>query len=190
MENLDTLEREIRNRRAVFPVMYNNDIISKEELLNIMENARWAPTHRLTQPWKFIVFQGVGLKKLSHYLGDYYIQNTPTTAYSDMKYKKTVEKPLKSACVLAIVLSRDTENRVPEWEEIAAVSIAVQNIWLSCSARGIGAYWSSPESALNAHEFLSLKENEKCLGLFYMGRRKTNPPAPDRKPVEEFVRFY
>lgn len=188
--NIDILEREIKNRRAVFPPMYNSESIPDKEILTIMENARWAPSHKLTQPWRFIVFRENALNKLSDYLGEHYKMHTPEDDYSELKLKKTVEKPLKSACVLAIILCRDPEKRVPEWEEIAALSMAVQNIWLSCSTREIGAYWSSPAAALNAHSFLQLKENEQCMGLFYMGRRKLNPPAPDRKPVEEFVSFY
>ena len=34
---------------------------------------------------------------------------------------------------------------VPEWEEIAAVSMAVQNMYLTCTANNIGCYWSSPK---------------------------------------------
>jgi nitroreductase len=190
MNNIDILEGEIRNRRAVYPAMYKDETISKEELLEIIDNARWAPTHRLTQPWRFIVFQSESLVKLSEYLGEYYQKNTPEESFSEIKFNKTIGKPLKSGCVLAIILHRDPEEKVPEWEEVASLGMAVQNIWLSCSARGIGAYWSSPQSAIMANDFLNLAENEKCLGLFYMGWRKTNPPAPERKPMEDIVSYF
>jgi len=66
-------------------------------------------------------------------------------------------------------MERDAKELVPEFEEIAAVSCAVQNMWLSCWAYGIGAYWSSPFSIIQAREFLDLKQGQRCLGLFYMG---------------------
>ena len=190
MEKSYPIEKSIRERRAVFPAMYNDEAISRAEVMAILENARWAPTHRLTQPWRFVVFQGNALNDLSKYLSAYYEENTPAEKYSEIKYKKTIKKPLQSACVLAIVLHRDPEERVPEWEEIASVSMAVQNIWLSCHERGIGAYWSSPAAALNASSFLNLAENEKCLGLFYMGRKARDPMNPERKKIEDFVSFY
>jgi nitroreductase len=190
MKKTYPIEKSIKERRAVFPAMYNGEKISQKELMEILENARWAPTHRMTQPWRFIIFQEDALDKLSTYLGAYYKENTPAEKFSEIKYKKTIKKPLQSACVLAIVLHRDPEERVPEWEEIASVSMAVQNIWLSCHEREIGVYWSSPASALNASVFLNLEKNEKCLGLFYMGRKALDPKTPERKKTESFVRFY
>ena len=55
-------------------------------------------------------------------------------------------------------------------EEIAAVAMSVQNMWLTCSANNIGCYWSSPKIISELNMFLKLKENQKCLGLFYIGK--------------------
>jgi nitroreductase len=41
-----TLSRIIRERRAVFPQFYKPGKISKELILNILENGIWAPTHK------------------------------------------------------------------------------------------------------------------------------------------------
>jgi nitroreductase len=85
-------------------------------------------------------------------------------------------------------MQRNQEELVPEWEEIAALGCAVQNMWLSCTANGIGAYWSSPASATNAQSFLELGEGERCLGLFYMGNWDQIEVKSDRKsPIEDKV---
>lgn len=169
----------IRSRRSIFPGTYIEQPIPRAIIEQILENANWAPNHRHTEPWRFKVFQGAALKDLSDYLADWYIQNTPEENYSEKKHQKTKAKPLKSACVIAIVMQRDEEERVPEWEEVAAVSCAVQNMWLSCTAYNIGCYWSSPKSIIKADTFLKLKEGERCLGLFYMGYH--NMPKLDGK---------
>ena len=57
----------------------------------------------------------------------------------------------------------------PEWEEIAATSMAVQNIWLSCVDRNIGGYWSTPPYIKYLSDFFSLKDDERFLGFFYLG---------------------
>jgi nitroreductase len=54
-------------------------------------------------------------------------------------------------------------------------------MWLSCTAEGIGSYWASPKSILEAKEFLQLQEGERCLGLFFMGYH--NAPETDRKRI-------
>lgn len=175
----------IKKRRAIFPKMFNQYPIPKEIIEVILENANWAPTHRLTEPWRFKVFTGKALERLGQYMGDYYKQNTPPELFSEEKYKKNMENPQRSACVIAICMQRDAEERVPEWEEIAAVACAVQNMWLTCTAYGIGSYWSTPAAALNAHEFLGLNKGEKCLGLFYMGYHDMPELPGKRTPIEE-----
>lgn len=179
----------IRKRRAIFPKSYNGKPIEKQVVEEILENATWAPTHRHTEPWRFKVLVGAALERLSTYLGDYYKNNTPPELFSEIKYNKTKENPQKSACVIAICMQRDPDDRVPEWEEVAAVACAVQNMWLTCAAYGIGSYWSTPKAALEAGEFFGLKEGERCLGLFYMGYHDLNGLPGKRSPVEEKVEW-
>ncbi len=169
MLKTNELTELIRKRRSVFPHMYEQTPISDEILMEILENANWAPTHRLTEPWRFKIFRGDSLEKLSEYLGDYYENNTEPEQYSERKHLKTKAKPLKSSCVIAICIQRDETGKVPETEEISSVAMAVQNMWLTCTALGIGSYWSSPKAAYHADKFLELQQGEKCLGLFYMG---------------------
>ncbi len=159
----------IRQRRSVFPPRYREQAIPRHILEEVLENANWAPTHRRTEPWRFKVFTESALQSLSDYLGDFYEKHTPEEKFSPMKLKKTRQKPLRSGAVIAICMQRDPEERVPEWEEIAAVACAVQNMSLSLHAYNIGSYWSSPGSIIKAADFLGLQEGERCLGLLYMG---------------------
>ncbi|MEM9992261.1 MAG: nitroreductase [Bacteroidota bacterium] len=179
----------IRNRRSVQPVLYTKQPIPRERIEEILENANWAPTHRKTEPWRFKVFQGKALEKLSDYLGNWYEANTPEERFSAIKLQKTRQKPTQSACVIAICMQRDPKESLPEWEEIAAVACAVQNMWLTCTAYGIGSYWSSPAAITkHAKDFLNLKIGERCLGLFYMGYvREGVPLSSIRQPIADKV---
>lgn len=188
--NMQAISKIIRNRRSVFPSRYTDKPIERAIIEEILENANCAPNHRNTEPWRFKVFQDDALQKLSDYLGDTYEATTPKEKFSEMKLKKIRKKPLQSQCIIAICMQRDPKASVPEWEEIAAVSCAVQNMWLTCSAYDIGSYWSSPASIINAREFLGLKEGERCLGLFYMGYAKDVPTnSTRRQAIEEKVEW-
>jgi len=159
----------IKSRRAVFPVQYNGDSISKEELDLILECANWAPTHRRTEPWRFKVFYSeISRKNLSDFLSKKYTDVTPN--FSKVKYQKIIDKPLQSGCVIAICFQRDPKESVPEWEEIAATSMAVQNMWLAAHELGIGSYWSSHGMKDYLTEHIPLGASERCLGFFYMGK--------------------
>ncbi len=181
----------IQRRRSIFPNMYNGEKIPKEIIEQILANANWAPTHRLTEPWRFKIFESEeSRQKLSTYLGQQYELKTPKGKFSPMKHKKTKKKPLQSSCVIAICMQRDEKESVPEWEEVAAVACAVQNMWLTCTAYGIGSYWSSPQIILDANDFLELKKGESCLGLFYMGYydAATKVESP-RNPIEDKIEW-
>ncbi len=190
MNSFENITQIIKERRSVFPPMFSEEKIEDEVVMALLENANWAPNHRKTEPWRFIIFSDSSLQSLSDYLGDYYEANTPEESFSEKKLAKTRKKPLMSSHVIAICMKRDPMESVPEWEELSAVSCAVMNLWLSATARGLGGYWSSPKSILQADEFLNLEEGEKCLGLFYLGiPRPEIEIKGERKPIEDKVKW-
>lgn len=181
----------IRSRRAFFPKMYSGKEIPKQLIEEILENANWAPTHKRTEPWRFRVFHSLeSRQRLSDYILADFKANTPPELYSDVKVNDVALRPIQASCVLAIVMQREPAQSLPEWEEMAAVAMSVQNIWLSCTAHDIGAYWATPGFISRLGTILELGEGEKCLGLFYMGYLKEDAKAPAlRGKIEEKVRW-
>ena len=104
-----------------------------------------------------------------------------------IKLKKLLENPKKAGAIIAICMQRDPDECVPEWEEIAATAMAVQNMWLCCAEMGIGCYWSSPGLIKYMDEFFEMNEGEKCLGFFYMGYYEGKIPVQTRGPIEDKV---
>ena len=167
---MNSINEKITTRRSVYPKSFIDKPIEHEVLEELLKVACSAPSHRSTFPWRFKVFTGESRKDLASYLGEDYKSQNTGSAFSDFKYQKILKKPIQSGAVIAICMQRDAEERIPEWEEIAAVSMAVQNMWIACCELGIGAYWSSPSSMTKrANSFLNLDHSERCLGLFYMG---------------------
>lgn len=167
--NTEKVHELIRNRKSVYPPQYIDKEISKETLEEILESANWAPTHRLTEPWRFKVFQGASQKTLGTFMAEKYRSITERDDFSLVRYEKLKTNPQKAGCVLAICFQRDPMERIPEWEEIASTACAVQNIWLAASVYGIGGYWSTPDLIEHLDELTPLNKDEKCIGLFYMG---------------------
>ncbi len=177
----------IKKRRAVFPVQYNDKPIHKEVVEQLLEAANWAPTHRKTEPWRFKVLMGESKDKLGVFLSKKYqeVEDRP----KQVKVKKLQENPRRSAVVIAICMQRDPKESLPEWEELAATAMAVQNMWLCCADMGIGCYWSSPGLIKYMDEFFDLKDGEKCLGFFYMGHYDEEIPDGIRGPISEKVEW-
>ena len=162
----EAINNIIRKRRSVFPIQFNGEIIDDSIIQEILFNANTAPTHKITQPWLFKVFNksskiGLANEILKLKFGG----NVP-----ENERKIFINKFHLSSHIICICFNRSDEDLIPEWEEIAAVAMSVQNMWLTCSANNIGCYWSSPKIISELDSFLKLKENQRCLGLFYIGK--------------------
>ncbi len=175
----------IKKRRSVFPVQYNAKPIEKSDIEKILEAANWAPSHKKTEPWRFKVLQGETLAKLGMFLSLKYMENDPKP--KEFKVKKLIENPKRAGAIIAICMQRDPSESLPEWEEIAATAMAVQNMWLCCTELGIGSYWSSPGLIKYMDEFFALNDGEKCLGFFYMGYSDEEIEEQTRMPIEDKV---
>lgn len=183
----DLVAKVVRLRRSVFPVSYYQREIPKTVLLELLDCANAAPTHKLTQPWRFVIFRGNGLIRLADELARLYKVHTPAAQFLEKKFEQTREKVLQSGAVVAIVVAYS--GAVPRWEELAATACAVQNLWLTASSAGIGGYWSTPATTEHLGSFLKLADNETCIGLFYMGYHGEPEREPNRTPITEKIRW-
>src|SRR5215212_4558714 len=185
--NAEEFDRLVRNRRSVFPKQFEEGKPVPDEIVHrILENAIWAPTHGMTEPWYFIVFTGKGLEKLAQFQSELY-KSSADEKFKEDKYQNLRQNPLKASHVIALCMKRDPNKKIPEVEEIAAVSAAVQNIYLSVTAYGLGGYWTTGGITYNekAKPFFGLGEEDKLLGFFYVGHVAVPSPPGKRKPLEE-----
>ncbi|MCZ4222424.1 nitroreductase family protein [Pedobacter rhodius] len=183
----ETIVKIIKERRSIFPASYINKEIPVGVINQILETANYAPTHKLTQPWRFVVIRKAGLERLGAELGSLYKNLVSPQQFLQKKYDSFAEKTSQANCIIAI--NMHLSGKIPEWEELAAVSCAVQNMALTAESLKVGAYWSSPPLIDDLGDFLGLEENEKCIGLFYMGYHNEKPWAPNRTSMEEKVRW-
>ncbi|MET0570385.1 MAG: nitroreductase [Pedobacter agri] len=187
MSNYEIVSQVIKERRSIFPASYIKKEIPVEVINQILETANYAPTHKLTQPWRFTVIRKAGLAKLGEELGRLYKNLVSPQNFLQKKYDSFAEKTEQADCIIAINMA--VSGKIPEWEELAAVSCAVQNMALTAESLKVGAYWSSPPLIHDLGGFLGLAENEKCIGLFYMGYHNEKPWTPNRTSIEEKVNW-
>lgn len=173
--NAEEVTKIIRGRRSLFVSQFKeNDPVDDTIIEEMLENANWAPTHKLTQPWRFIVYTGEGLKKFADYQADLYKMRAEKngTPFLEATYTKFKESPLKASHVIAILMKRTEGSGIPVMEEIAAVSMAVQNMYLTASAHGLAAYWGTggPTFWPEAREDFGLEGEDMLMGFFYVAK--------------------
>ena len=187
--NIEEINHLIRHRRSVFPKQFEpGKPVDDDIIREILTNATWAPSHGSTEPWHFVVFSGAGLQKLADFQSHLY-KETAGDKFKPATFENLQANPLKASHVIALCLKRHEARRFPEIEEVSAVACAVQNIYLSVWAYGLGGYWTTGGITYNekAKSFFGLGEEDKLMGFFYIGHVAVPSPKGQRAPLEAKV---
>ena len=181
----------IKNRRATPPKFLAKKEISQTVIHQLLENANWAPTHKNTEPWRFKVYLGKSKQKLA---SDIYTLLNKKLESGETLNPQKIEKfklALENVPVaIAVIFERDIAARIPEWEEIAAVAMSVQNMWLTATGLGLGAFWATPEFLPLLNDIVKIKPQQKLLGFFYVGQIAMEYPSPGRGDIKAKTEWY
>lgn len=189
--SISELTAIIRDRRTIQPKDFSTREVQRDLIDQVLGNAVWAPTHGMTQPWRFVVYTGAARERLSAFMGGEYRRITPPERFLQRKYDNHVQRPLQSSVVVALGVARDPHGKVPLHEEQYSAACAVQNMYLTCTALGLGALWSTGAVVTGEEmvKFMGLGPDDRCLGLFYMGYPAVEWPKGYRKPLPDLVRY-
>lgn len=147
----------VRKRRSVFPKDFEFDgsKVNIEYIEEALAAANWAPTHGKTEPWRFVVCGPDAIENIMDIRHEFTVDKL-TKEDNDEKLEAHNTKMMKKrkqlrncSAIIFIVVKRVAKKNgkyMPEWEEIAATSCAVQNLHLHLTshwADGVGGYWSS-----------------------------------------------
>jgi nitroreductase len=159
----------IRARRT--HKQYGSDPVDEGTIRELVDLARHAPNHHLTQPWRFRVLGPEVRAQLEAAAGD-----------------KEAAK-LRRAPTLVLATAALSGDPVADEEDLHAVACAVYAVLLGATERGLASYWRTPavlrEPAVR--ELLSLAENEHVVSLIHLGPRVSEPPEKERLPVDEIL---
>jgi nitroreductase len=188
----DQINSLIKNRRSIYPKDYEKGKAIPDKIIwQILQNANRAPNHKQTEPWRFNVFSGEGLNYFAELQAAIYKQYSGSS-YNEGRYQKLLEYPLLSSHVISIGMKRNGKDILPEVEEIEAVACAVQNMFLTVTAYGLGCYWTTAGITYfkEAKEYFGLGENDRLLGFFYIGYVAKSFPLPSKRtPIETKVQW-
>jgi nitroreductase len=162
---LDDLIRSRRTHKA-----YGPEPVPRETLLELFELARWAPNHHVTNPWRFRV---IGPKALE------------TLKAAAEAHKPGSAAKLDRAPTLVAVSAKQTGDAEQDHEDVLATAVAAYIVLLGAHERGLAAYWRTVP-VLGA---LGLPDDERPIGLLYLGTPRQEQRVPERAPVEEIAFF-
>lgn len=182
----------VQNRRSIYPKQFvKNKTIPDKIIWEILENANRAPTHKLTEPWRFTVFAGKGRERFAQLQTEIYTKHAGEN-FNEKKLANLQNYPILSSHVIVIGMKRNADKNIPEIEEIIATSCAIENIFLSLTAYGLGGYLSTGGITYfeEAKPHFNLGPHDKIIGTFFIGYpEETTNALARRSPLQEKVRW-
>ncbi len=171
----------MRERRSID--FFAPEPVGVDRLRAAIEVARWAPNHRLTEPWRF-----------------YLLGSATKSAVIDLAVELEIAAkgeragPVRRARLeavpgLFVLTSARSEDALVDRENYAACCCAAQNLMLYLWLQGIGVKWTT--GGITRHErFYELlgidSKKELVVGFFWYGVPKVIP-TQKRRPVEDIV---
>ena len=159
------VETAIRTRRT--HKAYRPEPLDRETVDELLDLARWAPNHHLTNPWRFRVLGPRALERLKLAAG-------PEAG------AKLDRAPTLVVCSCALAGDPLTEE-----EDLHATAIAAYIVLLAAHGRGLVGYWRTP-GVLRTPEgqaAVGIGVAERFVALIHLGHPVQEKPAPEREPV-------
>lgn len=188
-DTFSTISTIIKNRRTIKPFMMNGGKIPDEQIKELLELADWAPTHGLTEPWRFTVY--IDPTKFCHAHAEMYLTSTPADEFNQGVYDNFFHQGDKVSHVIIAVMQRGNLPKIPAFEEIAATSAAIQNILLGSTALGVASFWSTGGMILKPamKAFLNLRDEDEVMGVLYLGYADEQPQGARRISLADKVKW-
>jgi nitroreductase len=167
--DLDTAIRTRRTHKA-----YGAEPVPRALLDELLELARWAPNHHLTNPWRFRVLGPRALAALKEAAGP--------EAGSKLDRAPTL------VCVSVVQTGADP---IEDEEDLLAAGCATYALLLGAHARGLAAYWRTPAVLRSdaGRAALGIPPDERAIALVHLGPLRQEKAPPERVPAADVVRY-
>jgi nitroreductase len=152
---------------------FGREPVPPEVVEELLELARWAPNHFVTEPWRFRV------------IGPETFERLVAAGRPNERTK------LGRAPTLVVASARQTGDEHQNHEDVLATAVAVYIVLLAAHARGLASYWRTPKlfETPEGRAAVGLDEDERFVALIHLGDRVGEPVAKRRKPTAEYVTF-
>ncbi len=176
----------IATRRTVH--QYDGRPVDPGSIRRALEAAQWAPNHKLTWPWRFVVVGPATRDTLTAIGID--LKRAANPGMADEMVAKVRAKLAKPAALVVACQVRSTDA-FRQREDYASLAMAIQNMHLALWSEGIYSKWGTGGLTRHPRTYQALGIDGNTLeivGFVWIGYPQKEPPAPTRPPLNEVVR--
>ena len=182
-EGKNIVEQNILGRRTI--KSFKKDSISAEVIIELLNVAKWAPNHKLTEPWRFQLYGDEGKEQ---FVQAYIHAQPKVDGEISEKVKRKAQYFRDIPVHLVVVMPEDPRQR--RWDEdYGAVSSLIQNFQLAAWEREIGMIWRTNDWVYDPlfREAIGVLPGEKVVATLMIGYPKHIPEAQTRTDIRELV---
>lgn len=178
----------IEKRQSI--TRFAQDPVQREKIEQVLESAIHAPNHKITEPWRFHVFEGKGRGEFARARAEMARLMSEAEGEEEELIPGRISRERKKAFrtpVVIAVISLVGRDEVETLENYAACSAAVQNMQLMAYSLGIGSIWRTGPVAYHPHmrEFFGLEDGDKIVAYLYLGYPNMGERPRRRRPASE-----
>jgi len=168
---LDVFEA-IKGRRSIRA--FTSEPVSDEEVMRLIDAARWAPSAGNIQPWEFVVVRDAKIKRgLSvAALDQTFIEEAPVVIV---------------VCANQVQSSRGYGSRGVQLYCLQDTAAATQNMLLAAHALGLATCWVGAFQEEEARKVLNIPSGVRPVAIVPVGHPAEKPMARSKRPLSEIV---
>ncbi len=169
-----SIKELIQNRRSVR--RFKDEPVSDEEITELLEAARWAPSAGNQQPWHFYVVRDENLLEqlVDVAFGQSFLAEAPVAIV-------VCAEPERSA--------RRYDDRGRQLYCLQDTGAAIQNMLLLAENMGLSSCWMGAFDEEQCSRVLSLPDERRPVAILPIGHADIDPKAPRRRPLEEITDY-
>lgn len=181
-----TMQELIISRRSIF--QFQDRPVPEAVIQDALEAARWAPNHKMTQPWRFVIPGPEMRLKLKAYFARRLEAKMRHRGFGEEEIAQRMSQPMPDIPVQIMVYYVRSGDELRQREDYAATCCAIQNLTLSAWAHGVASGWKTFDNS-ETYELFNLDPQEaQIVGLLQLGYPLRERGA-QRRPLEEFVQY-
>ncbi|MFZ9886942.1 MAG: nitroreductase family protein [Myxococcota bacterium] len=180
----------IRSRRTIYK--FEDRAVPDDALSRALEAACWAPNHKRTEPWRFVVVGPETRARLGAVAARLAVAKAGDVPDDERarQVQRATAKLTDLPCLVVMTTVKNPGDPLREKEDYAACACAAQNLQLSLWAEGIGCQWGTggPTRDDESYDILGIdRSTEEIIGFFKVGYPK-DVPSIDRRPHSEVTK--
>ena len=167
---MTSLSELVRARRTT--KVFGSEPVDRDTIAELLELARWAPNHHLTNPWRFYVVGTAALGRLKDAAG-----------------AEAAAKLDRAPTLIAVGAALSGDDPVRDEEDLLAAGCAAFLVLLGAQERGLASYWRTPAVLRTpaGRAALGVPGDVRLIGLLHLGPRRQEQPAPERAPLDDVI---